>query len=276
MPDDRLSDPDLDPVEAVYDALDDDDPERALELARQGLAQAEGDDPILTFLAGVALLELDRPDEAERSLRAALAIDPDDAEFRARLAEALFRLCRFADAEHEARAAVAADPRLAHGHWVLGLAVERRGAYEEADAAFDRAVELDPEGFPRPGRVPRSRFEALLREAMDTLPNDFGRHLQHVVVTVEDLPSDSLLHDESPALDPELLGLFVGTALTEQSPIGPGGELPPRIYVFQRNLERWYGQDRDELVEQIGVTLRHELGHYLGLDEDEIEAAGHA
>ena len=53
-----------------------------------------------------------------------------------------------------------------------------------------------------------------------------------------------------------------------------GGDLPPRIVLFKRNLER-AAQDAEELREEIGVTVRHELAHYLGLDEEEIEDAGH-
>ena len=47
-------------------------------------------------------------------------------------------------------------------------------------------------------------------------------------------------------------------------------ELPPTIYLFQRNLER-YAADRDHLREEIRTTLFHELGHLLGLDEDEVD-----
>jgi len=78
------------------------------------------------------------------------------------------------------------------------------------------------------------------------------------------------LFEESPPLDPELLGLFVGTPIGEEGATG-SGELPPRILLFKRNLER-YATDLDELLEEITVTLYHELGHYLGLDEDELHA----
>jgi predicted Zn-dependent protease with MMP-like domain len=109
---------------------------------------------------------------------------------------------------------------------------------------------------------------------MDALPERFREHLDAVAVTVEELPSEEILRAEQPPLDPELLGLFVGTPRTEDSVFG-AGDLPARILLFQRNLER-YALDEDELLDEIAVTLRHELGHYLGLDEEEIEEAGHA
>ena len=90
-----------------------------------------------------------------------------------------------------------------------------------------------------------------------------------VAVTVEELPSDEILLDESPPLDPDqLLGLFVGIPLSDAA-AGGAGALPPRILVFKRNLER-LALDIDELEEEIAVTVYHELGHYLGLDEDDL------
>jgi len=56
---------------------------------------------------------------------------------------------------------------------------------------------------------------------------------------VEDLPSELILTDEEPPLDPELLGLFVGTARTDRSYGAGGVEAPPRILLFKRNLERF-------------------------------------
>ena len=270
-----IDDDEIDLVGAVYDALDAGDPAAALAMTRRALAAVDEDDSVLQFLAGVALLELDRPDEAALALSAAARLDPEDAEFRARLAEAHFRACRFDEAEREARRAVELDAQLPHGHDLHGLLLERRGLIEDADRAFARASELDPQAFPAAVRLTREEFEAHLRRALEELPSPFREEANRVVIGIEPVPPDDLLTAEAPPIEPDLLGLFVGVPRTEQSSFSPGGELPPRIYLFQRNLER-EAADRDDLVEQIGVTLRHELGHYLGLDEDEIEAAGHA
>lgn len=274
MTNDEYRDPDLQPVEAIFEALDGDNPLEALELARRAIEASGDDDPVLHFLAGVASLELDRTADALRLLEKACELDPDDGEFRARLAEALFRACRFEDAEREARRAVADDAGLPHGHWALALALEYTAGAAEADKAFDKASKLAPEDFLPPVRLERPRFEEHLRATMDALPDRFREHLDEVAVTVEDLPSEEILRAEEPPLDPELLGLFVGTPRTEDS-VFAGGDLPPRILLFQRNLER-NALDEDELQDEIAITLRHELGHYLGLDEEEIEEAGHA
>ena len=263
----------VDVVERVYDALDAGEPERALALLDDALA-ADVDDPVLHFLLGVTRLELDAAEAAASALERAVELDPDDAEFRARLAEALYRCCRFDEAASHVERAVAGDPKIALGHHVRALLDERRGAFAESDRAFARATRLDPDSFPVPVRLDRPAFEAHVAAAIEGLPAPFRAALDEVVVSVEPVPDEAILRDSEPPLDPDLLGLFVGLALPERRVSGPGGELPARIFLFQRSLER-YAEDEEDLVEQIGITLRHELGHYLGLDEDEIGAAGH-
>ena len=258
-------------VEAIYDALDAQDPAAALQLARQALDAEEGEDPVLRFLAGVALIELDRSAEAVTELERAVELDTDDAEFRAALAGALLRSCRLDEAEREARSALSADPELPDAHFVRALIFERRGKDREADEQYRRAAELDSERFPEPVRISREAFEEHVARAIDRLPEAYRRHLDEVAVTVEDLPSDAILQEDDPPFDPaDLLGLFVGVSRDRRSSLSPGGELPPRILLFKKNLERM-ALEVDELVEEIAVTLYHELGHFLGLDEEDLE-----
>jgi len=256
-------------LEQIYDALDGGDPQSAEALARQALERQHEDDPVLRLLHGVALLDLDRPAEAAESLKRAIDLDPDDAEARSNLAVALFRSGRFAEATLEAERARADDCDLPDAHAILGLLAERRGSFEESDRFLNRAAELDPERFPPPVRLSRAEFEAEVRRAGARLPEDFRRHLDAVVLTVEDVPADELIFEGDPPLDPELLGLFVGVPLTERSHLALFGELPPRILLFQRNLER-NAVDHDDLRDEIAVTVYHELGHFLGFDEAEL------
>lgn len=261
-PEDRL-------VEEIYDALDGGDPAFALARAKLALA-GSGDDPVLLFLAGLARLEMDDPDGAIADLERAVELDPDDGEFRSILATALFRCGRFEEAADHARRVVESDPRHPAAHHVLGTTLEREGRFDEADRAFAKATRLDPDAFPPPVRIARSAFEREVVRAGELLPEAFRKHLDAVAVTVEDLPSDEILFAEQPALDPELLGLFVGRAIGESAFDGPGGDLPPRILLFQRNLER-YADDERALRIEIARTLHHELAHYLGFEEDEME-----
>jgi predicted Zn-dependent protease with MMP-like domain len=257
-------------IESIYDALDRFEPLEALALARGALAELPDDDPVLRFLAGVALSALDRPFEAVDELKQAASLDPDDAEFRAELALALFRCCRFDEADTESRRAVELDDRLPDGHHARAVVRERRGPVDEAERHFRKAARLDAERFPLPVRIGSDEFEQHLRRACDRLPEEFRKHLDGVGLIVEDLPPDELLLEERPPLDPELLGLFAGVPVNQSESLSAGGELPPRIYLFKRNLERFV-VDAAELDEQIAVTLYHELGHYLGMEEDELE-----
>lgn len=257
-------------LEEIYDFLEAREPERALASARIAIAR-EGDDPVLRFLAGQALLDLDQPGEAVEELSRAVALDPDDPEFRAKLAYALYRCCRFSEAAQEAERAVATDPRCPDALDARALTAEREGSFDEADALFARAAKLDPERFPRPQRLTPREFDAVLSEAMDELRSqpEFGAHVDEIAVTVEEIPSEEILLDGVPPLDPELLGLFVGTARDEVSWQGPTLGSPPRVLIFRRNLER-HCLTRDELREEIVRTLRHEFAHYLGFEEEDM------
>lgn len=259
--DDRL-------VEEIYDALDAGAPERALASARIALHQAP-DDPVLHFLAGVALRELEQPEEAVLEFDRAIASDPGDPEFLSARAQAHFAACRFAEARSDAERALAIDPAHADALYVLGLALEREERFDEADERLRACARIDPERFFAPVRLARSAFREVVVRAGTMLPEEFRACLDEVPVVVLDLPSLAILTDETPPLDPELLGLFVGTARTERTFAAPGIEAPPRILLFQRNLER-IACDGAELEREIVRTLHHELAHYLGFAEEDM------
>jgi len=265
-------DPDLDELEAIYDALDAGCAEDALGLARAAMGRGGAGDPVVRHLAGAALLELDRAEEAIREFERAVALDPEDGEFRANLALAHYRNLDLPAADRESARAVASAPDLPDALYVRGLVLERREEWDAADQLFVRANRMDPDVFPRPVRIGDAEFRACVESAADRLPARFRGPLGDVVVTIEPLPSEAVLRDEAPVLfDPELLGLFVGVPLAERGDTRASGELPPRILIFQRNLERQF-PDKERLEEEIARTLYHELGHYLGLDEEELAA----
>ena len=115
----------------------------------------------------------------------------------------------------------------------------------------------------------RARFEALVADALDGIPRRFRDAMANLAIFVEDEPSAALLDDMEIEPPDTLLGLYQGTPLTERG-WGYGNTLPDRILLFQGPHERAAG-DEDGLVVAIGETLIHEIGHYFGMSEDEIE-----
>lgn len=113
------------------------------------------------------------------------------------------------------------------------------------------------------------RFRQLVSEALDTIPQRFRQHLQNIAIVVESRPSRALLAEME--IDPPdtLFGLYQGTPLTERS-WGHGNTLPDRITLFQEPIED-VSETHDDVVTEIGETLIHEVGHYFGLSEEEIE-----
>jgi predicted Zn-dependent protease with MMP-like domain len=120
------------------------------------------------------------------------------------------------------------------------------------------------------GVVERAKFEHLVAEALGDIPARFRRAMQNIAIVVEDEPSRELLREME--IDPPdtLFGLYQGVPLTERH-WGYGNALPDRILLFQGPHER-DATDQEDLIASIAETLIHEIGHYFGLSEDEIEA----
>ncbi|MCC7417511.1 MAG: metallopeptidase family protein [Acidobacteria bacterium] len=93
--------------------------------------------------------------------------------------------------------------------------------------------------------------------------------MANLAIVVEDEPPPDLLHEMDITPPDTLLGLYQGTPLTERH-WDYGNALPDRILLFQGPHER-DAEDEDDLVIAIGETLIHEIGHYFGLSEEEIE-----
>jgi predicted Zn-dependent protease with MMP-like domain len=260
------------------EALDAGDLERAAALARAGAKQARraGDEERLAdylWLEASALTEAGEPGEALGRLDEALARSPDHLDAMLERAWALFELCRFADAARQLDEVEAREPDDAWGHHLRGLLAERRGEEKEASRRFAQARRLDPRGFPRPVSVTAAEFERLVEAALEALPEPVHRYLSNVPVMVEPIPSLDDLTGSEPPLSPTILGIFRGAPYGQKASADPWSHLPSSIVLYQRNLER-FAADREELVEQIGVTLLHEVGHFLGLDEEELAARG--
>ncbi|MCZ6623259.1 MAG: metallopeptidase family protein [Deltaproteobacteria bacterium] len=111
-------------------------------------------------------------------------------------------------------------------------------------------------------------------QVLDRLPEEFRSRLHNVEIVIEQRPEKNQL--VAMGLDPQrdvLYGLYEGTPLPERSSVYPP-ILPDKITIFSEPLIRDY-QDPAELRKQIGITLIHEIAHYFGIDEKEIEKLGY-
>ena len=116
----------------------------------------------------------------------------------------------------------------------------------------------------------REAFDRIVTEALDSIPRRFRRAMANIAIVVEDEPSADILEDMEIEPPDTLFGLYQGIPLTERG-WGHGNTLPDRILIFQGPHER-EAADEDDLIVSVGETLIHEIGHYFGLSEEEIEA----
>ena len=191
-------------------------------------------------------------------------------------AVALFELCRFKEAKAAFTRLLDDTERAAWAHHHLGLVLEREGKQEEADKHFVKARALDAESFPSPVLISSADFRKELDAAIAALPADMRKDLSGIPVEVEDLPQEVDLTSGDPPLSPTILGLFRGTPLAETCELEPGmkpGSPCRSIALYRKNLARAV-KTRDELIEQIRVTLLHEVGHLRGEDDSELAARG--
>ncbi len=129
----------------------------------------------------------------------------------------------------------------------------------------------------------RSRFDALVSEAIDALPEHLHALLDEVPVVVLDRPTAAMLKDLGLAPDDalDLCGLHTGVAFTDRAIDAPP-TLPTNIHLFREGIlelvnapadpDQW---DTDAVFDEIAITLLHEIGHQFGLDEDDLADLGY-
>ncbi|WP_040787796.1 metallopeptidase family protein [Nocardia paucivorans] len=113
-----------------------------------------------------------------------------------------------------------------------------------------------------PVSMSEDRFEELVADALDLIPPEFTRAMDNVVVLIEPR------HPE----DPHLLGLYHGIALTERDS-HYGGSLPDTITIYRDALLEVCA-DEEEVVDEVAVTVIHEIAHYFGIDEERLHQLG--
>lgn len=228
---------------AFHDFLDDvadlaeDDPEAALAMLGEA-GPAWQDHPELHYLRGDLAWRTGGPEAAERHFARAVALDPRHADAHHALAQV-----------HEA----AGDHDAMVRHY---LEVLRLDAHDDIGAGI---------GTPEDQRF----IAAVAEEVLEHIPDEFRDRLGNVPVVLEARPARYLVEE---GFDPRALGLFEGPDHFVQRS-GEAVAAPSRIVLFFANLLASY-PDEEELREQVEVTVLHEIGHYFGLSEDDMERLG--
>jgi predicted Zn-dependent protease with MMP-like domain len=235
--DEAMSDEDLDELEALLSEVEQCLSEGDVEGAREALEAAE---------------EMAGPD------------DPDVGYGRSLI---LLETGEVNEAVSELKRVLEIDPEFADAHHTLGLALEELGDEAGMIHHFLRTRVLDAkldkdQGVGTPEEL--ALIERAARETIDSLPEEFGERLKSVPIILEHRPSRSLVES---GFDPRAFGLFEGPEHGRDDI-----PAPTRIVLFTSNLLASFADD--SLEEQVEITVLHEVGHYFGLDEDDMTRLG--
>jgi predicted Zn-dependent protease with MMP-like domain len=260
-------------VRDVEAAMDAEEWDRAANLGRKAVRRWP-EDAKIWHLVGQVAFGIERPDEALEAMNRAVELDPEWVDAHVGAIQALLEMSLVDEAVSEAEGLARDVPDDALVVHLLATALEIAGQSGRANRLYKRAEALDPDHFFAPARVSRQRFDELTRAAISRLPDDIQAALENIEIVVKDVPHEGDVGEGEPPLNPTLLGVFMGFHRGEQSLEDPWTTaFPARILLFQRNIER-VCHDHEELERQIGITVFHEVGHYLGLSEEEVHARG--
>ncbi len=186
-------------------------------------------------------------------------------------ASALYELCRFDEAKREFQKLAGDSDRAPYVHHFLGLLAERDGNLATAEREFAQARKLAPEDFPPEVPITAKEFAELVARTVRALPADMRADLESVPVRTQDLPDLDDLVGGDPVLSPAILGLFRGPPKSWECTPGEGE--CRTIVLYRKNLQRVV-RSREELEQQVRVTLEHEIGHLRGEDDVQLAARG--
>ena len=117
--------------------------------------------------------------------------------------------------------------------------------------------------------VTPEEFDACIQEALAGLPTHFANLAEEVSIVVEEEPSAEILQSLELESEDDLLGLYQGIPIGQTSFFQPAGELPARIAIYRGPILRLC-RTKAEVIQEVRDTVVHELGHHVGLDDDEM------
>ena len=115
-------------------------------------------------------------------------------------------------------------------------------------------------------------FDRAVEQALAEIPGEFRPYLENVVIEVRKRPDTRLMREED--VPDDLLGLYLGVPLEDKAADSMEMPMPDRILIFRDNLCEMC-ESREELIDEIRITILHEVGHHFGLDEERLEELGY-
>ena len=265
-----LNETEWEQVGRVWEMLDDGKADQARSSLGTLLSARPGH-PDLRIVDAAVALEEGEPQRALEALKGAER-SADPALFFHLRALTHYELARFEPARADAARALAIHEDLAEAHDLLSRIAEHLGDETQAREHAEAAREIDPEDYSEPLEMTDEEFDLIVEQTLAEMPQKVKSEIEELPVLVQPLPARDLLTAEEGSVSPDVLGLFVGRPRMERSVSDLPGS-PGAIYIFRRNLLRSCS-DLDELKREVRITVHHEVGHLLGLDEDELEEWG--
>lgn len=225
---------------------------------------------------GLELLDDGRLDEAATTLAEAEALAPDESMVLAATGQLAWARGQLDDARARLGRAASdpqlGDPHLADAHYALARLAEHAGDHAAQVRHDQQVLRLDTAAHRRAGIGDRRQLalvEQAAQRVLGQLPEQFAARLAEVPVVLEPRPDAAVVAE---GFDPRAFGLFEGPedfgrlshAIADR---------PSRIVLFYANLLEAFG-DAQALEQQVEITLLHEIGHFFGLDEDQVDALG--
>ena len=122
-------------------------------------------------------------------------------------------------------------------------------------------------------RLSAEEFDNIVKQAIERIPIEMRRYLENILITVQQRPSAEMLAELDLSPEDMLFGIYWGVPLTERSVIDPP-LYPDTIFLFQESLEAACAT-LDELIEEIEITVAHEIAHALGMTDEELDELGY-